>query len=188
MAAWNNYSRLSSPTYTHRLQYPPCSLRIETHTLIFSKEEGVDVFLAEAYGAPQICDNVQRWCTGPNAQFRDRAECVTYLDALPAHSPTECAGSSVAYALQGNTSTCRFLHHFMAKTDPQVPLHDATMHQLVASSTHGWGSPQTRKRLHALMATRSAECAVLFQHAGSLLSRRERVGPRRQWKVQMQSC
>ena len=52
---------------------------------------------------------------------QDVDECVAFYTSLPQTDP-ECLAkdTGVSYALQGNTTLCRFLHHFMTKTSPEV--------------------------------------------------------------------
>ena len=61
------------------------------------------------------------YCTGEHKQFDSLGDCVNFYDRLPKTDPS-CLDreNGVSYALQGNTSLCRFLHHFMMKNSPEL--------------------------------------------------------------------
>ena len=64
---------------------------------------------------------VQTECYGKHQQFESVAECVTFYDSLEEYDQA-CLDrtNGVAYSLQGNTTLCRFLHHFMMHESPEM--------------------------------------------------------------------
>ena len=121
VGAWNNFTRVSNPSYKHEFAFSPCSGRVTEWNVTFSSEGGIDYFVSGAYSNRRVCEAIQNNCTGRNAQFSSIAECMAYFDELPASDPA-CAGDDdgVSYSLQGNTTLCRFLHHFMMQFSPEV--------------------------------------------------------------------
>ena len=89
--------------------------------LTFSLESNIDYFTSGAYSHEQVCTEVMTHCTGQHKQFDSLGDCVTFYDRLPKTDPS-CLDreNGVSYALQGNTSLCRFLHHFMMKNSPEL--------------------------------------------------------------------
>lgn len=64
-------------------------------------------------------------CKGEHRQFESKEECVVFYDSLPKEDEScNDPNSGVGYALQGNTTLCRFLHHFMTKTSPEGEISD----------------------------------------------------------------
>jgi ABC-type multidrug transport system ATPase subunit len=126
VSAWENYTRFSTPIYDNMYDFVPCSTKISKWDLVFQElEDGVnptfDYFVGGAYENNKLCEFVQRDCTGEHQQFESISECVKFYDSLPEYDE-QCLDreNGVGYALQGNTTLCRFLHHFMAHASPQV--------------------------------------------------------------------
>lgn len=72
---------------------------------------------ASTWGVKGICEYHERYCAGgPFEQFHSTAECERFLTALPVVSPACGTGGILA----GNSTTCRFKHHFMIPLDPSL--------------------------------------------------------------------
>jgi hypothetical protein len=63
-----------------------------------------------------VCNYHDEYCTGSNQQFVDHAECMRFMNALP----TVSAACGVPEALSGNSSACRFKHHYMIPFAPEL--------------------------------------------------------------------
>jgi ABC-type multidrug transport system ATPase subunit/cytochrome P450 len=120
VVGWSKYTRFTRSVQNTTLTFAPCTLRVDLITLQFDTG-AVQALVDQMPPNVAICENIQRWCTGPNLQYQNVHECVAYLDALPAVDP-QCISrdNGVDYAVQGNTSSCKFLHHIMAQTGPET--------------------------------------------------------------------
>lgn len=70
----------------------------------------------KTWGVEDICSYHETYCTGANKQFASRTECMRFHAALPAISPA-CGNGLI---MSGNSTTCRFKHHFMIPLDPEA--------------------------------------------------------------------
>jgi len=68
------------------------------------------------FGIQSICDYHERYCNGTNQQFADFAECKRFMTELPNISP-KCG---LAGSAGGNSTSCRFKHHYLIPLDPSV--------------------------------------------------------------------
>ena len=71
---------------------------------------------SSTWGIQGICDTHDMYCTGLNQQFSSRDECLRFMHALPAFSPV----CGVGGIMGGNSTACRFKHHFMIPLDPST--------------------------------------------------------------------
>ncbi|GMH68075.1 hypothetical protein TrST_g11425 [Triparma strigata] len=121
VSSWSNGTRVSEPWLNHELKFTTCSARINEWVLTFDEDDNIDYFTSGAYTNQYICEKVMEDCTGEHQQFGSVAECVRFYDALPQEDEScQDKNTGVGYALQGNTTLCRFLHHFMTKTSSEV--------------------------------------------------------------------
>uniref|UniRef100_A0A7S2VVU3 ABC transporter domain-containing protein n=1 Tax=Triparma pacifica TaxID=91992 RepID=A0A7S2VVU3_9STRA len=126
VSAWENFTRVSTPIYDNMYGYAPCSTRIREWNLTFEElPNGVnptfDYFVGGAYTDERLCQEVMKDCTGEFQQFESQEECESFYGALPKYDQN-CLNreNGVNYALQGNTTLCRFLHHFMMHSSPEL--------------------------------------------------------------------
>jgi hypothetical protein len=70
----------------------------------------------KTWGYNDICTYHETYCTGSNKQFYSFNECMRFMNALPKVSPV-CGNGLL---LSGNSSTCRFKHHFMIPLSPEL--------------------------------------------------------------------
>ena len=80
-----------------------------------------DYFVGGAYTNEKLCEEVMTNCVGEHQQFDSLQECKLFYDVLPQYDQT-CLerDNGIEYALQGNTTLCRFLHHFMMHSSPEL--------------------------------------------------------------------
>lgn len=126
VSAWENFTRVSTPIYDNMYSFSPCSTRIREWNLTFEElPNGVnptfDYFVGGAYTDKRLCEEVMKDCTGEYQQFESQGECESFYGALPKYDQN-CLDrtNGVNYALQGNTTLCRFLHHFMMHSSPEL--------------------------------------------------------------------
>ena len=125
VSAWENYTRFSTPIYDNNFHFSPCSARVSRWDLVFGElDDGsnptFDYFVGGAYENTKLCGIVMDECVGEHQQFDSLGECVKFYDSLPEYDD-DCLNreNGVGYALQGNTTLCRFLHHFMMHESPE---------------------------------------------------------------------
>ncbi|MHA1680954.1 MAG: hypothetical protein ACTSUE_08090 [Promethearchaeota archaeon] len=70
----------------------------------------------DEYGKENICRFHEEYCTGPNQQYADFDDCITYMNSVPDYSP---ACEDAQLILSGNSVTCRFKHAFMIPVAPE---------------------------------------------------------------------
>ena len=135
ISSWSNGTRVSEPWLNHVLHFTPCSSRTTEWTLTFDEDDNIDFFASGAYTNHHICSVVMNDCVGEHKQFNSLEECVSFYDALPKEDPTcQNKETGVGYALQGNTTLCRFLHHYMTKTQVRANEKRATLDSAAVSN------------------------------------------------------
>jgi len=77
---------------------------ISYFTALYTKDWGIEA----------ICSTHDTYCTGTNKQYATHSECVNFISSLPGYSSV-CGSGGV---LSGNSTTCRFKHHFMIPLAP----------------------------------------------------------------------
>lgn len=116
---YTNVELISSFTYRD------CETKYKTLTVAANDDFArvAEVFTYSAnifkrYGIEDVCRYHTKYC-GDNPewrQYKNEAECLSYMRALPAYS-TKCGENR---PLSGNSTTCRFKHHFMIPTNPAL--------------------------------------------------------------------
>jgi len=169
-SAWSNGTRVSEPWLDHEMYFAPCSARTREWTLTFDIEDNINFFASGMYTFEYMCDKIQNDCTGPHKQFETVDECVGFYYML-SQANNECVDDSgSAYTLQGNTTACRFLHHYMTQSSPEVHCyhvgygHTADVHghyRCVPEDCTGHDSDQVRRTKSALYLTRVFRAAAL---------------------------
>jgi hypothetical protein len=118
---WSQRTRASQPWIHDTFYYDSCSIRTNERNLTLDVDDNIDYFISGAYSNEKICQRIMNDCVGEHQQFESEINCVNFYEALPETDPS-CLSidTGLSYALQGNTTLCRFSQHFMTKTTPQI--------------------------------------------------------------------
>lgn len=124
---WNSGALIGTNLVTFEFQFRPCSVALDGATVTFD-DASIEAFRDQRFSNRYLCERIMGFCTGGNQQYDSMEDCIDFLGTLPevdpaCDAPGHSAVRDVYYSLEGNTATCRFLHHFMAAPDFSPDLH-----------------------------------------------------------------
>eukprot|EP00466_Bigelowiella_natans_P016928 jgi/Bigna1/90432/estExt_fgenesh1_pg.C_700065 len=105
----------------------PCSTARKLEVLSFPESTG-RAFLdsAKVNGTiERMCNTIMQECRGEHQQYNSIQDCENYLKSLPDVDPICVSKFNSPFAAQGSSLLCKYLHHFMAKFEPQLHCYHA---------------------------------------------------------------
>eukprot|EP01004_Peranema_trichophorum_P006078 NODE_4915_length_1095_cov_39.557613_g4367_i0.p1 GENE.NODE_4915_length_1095_cov_39.557613_g4367_i0~~NODE_4915_length_1095_cov_39.557613_g4367_i0.p1 ORF type:complete len:268 (+),score=33.98 NODE_4915_length_1095_cov_39.557613_g4367_i0:60-863(+) len=108
------YRNLLERTYTMNSNYifEQCGVRIQNFEYIIPDQLVIDA--TNAVGSIlELCSSIQSSCNGSNVQYPNIDACMNFMSGLPKSACVEAR-------LQGNSSSCRFIHTYLARYDPDL--------------------------------------------------------------------
>jgi hypothetical protein len=124
---WNQGLQTDVNMLYREFEFRPCSIALDTLTYTFD-DPGIANFLNQRFSNRYLCERIMTFCIEKNQQYDSMEDCEAFMSSLPETDPacdrtSQTALQEVSYSLEGNTSACRFLHHFMAAPDFSPNVH-----------------------------------------------------------------
>lgn len=108
-----------------QIAFEGCETKVQTFNVVPTPglRDWVETFvqtaqLSDRWGVKDICHYHTMYCANDPAtrQYASEQECLDYLNSLPLYS-NACGANR---PLSGNSVTCKFKHHFMIPTHPEL--------------------------------------------------------------------